>query len=181
MLSIKRSTSKVKETFMGFKLSTARAIPPAGSTRGGSSKAKLPVFEDQKAKVIEKLKISIEEANGRYGSPEQEAAPLEKAIRSKNWTVRTKAEQLMDEQCEVTVRVGQALWECFEEDPAVKDSTKRYLVHADMLVPVLQELVSMVEGLEKDSPEGLSFHALAVEAAGRRNKKTYDAESDMFV
>ena len=181
MLNIKRSTSNKKEIFMGFKLSTERAVAPAGSSGGRTLKPKLPVFEDQKAKVLEKLKISIEEASGRYGSPEQEAAPLEKAIRSKNWTVRAKAEQLMDEQCEVTVRVGQALWECFEADPSVKDSTKRYLVHADMLVPVLKELASMVEDLDKGSADGISFHKLAVEAAGRRNKKTYDAESDMFV
>ena len=180
MATRRKTTSSKKEIFMGLKLKTGRATPPATSGRSGSSKVKLPVFEDQKAKVIEKLMISIEEANGRYGSKEQEANPLPKAIRSKNWTVRTKAEQLMDEQCEVTVRVGQALWECFEEDPHYKESTKRYLVDADMLVPVLEEIKKMVEGLDKDSAEGKSFHALAVDAAGRRAKGTYNKATDMF-
>ena len=180
MATRRKTTSRKKEIFMGLKLKVGRATPPATAGRSRSTKVKLPVFEDQKGKVVQKIMESIEDANGRYGSPEQEANPLPKPIRSKCWTVRTKSDELLEEQCEVTLRVGQGLWDCFEEDPHYKESTRRYLVDADMLVPVLQELRKMVEGLDKSSPEGKSFHALAIEAAGRRAKGKYNKATDMF-
>ena len=165
---------------MGFKLKTSRAVSPVRAGAGRSKKPATPVFEKAKATVIEKLMQSIEDANGRYGSTEQEANPLPKAVRSVYWTVRTPAENLVDEQCEISIRVGQSLWSCFEVEEGVKDSDKRFLVNADMLAPTLQEIKSMVEGMEKGSAEGKSFHALAIVSAGRRNKGTYNKATDLY-
>ena len=176
----KASTSKKKEIFMGLKLKVERAVPPVSAGAGRSKKAATPVFEKAKATCIEKLTQSIEDANGRYGSTEQEANPLPKAVRSVYWTVRHANDNLMEEQCEIAIRVGQSLWSCFEAEEGKKDSDKRYLVTADMLTPALQEIRSMIEGMDKDSAEGKSFHALAVESAGRRNKGTYNKTTDLF-
>jgi len=165
---------------MGFKIKASRAVPPVSAGSGRNKKAAIPVFEKAKATVIEKLMQSIEEANGRYGSTEQQADPLPKAVRSVYWRVKHANDILMDEQCEISIRVGQSLWSCFEAEEGEKDSDKRYLVTADMLAPTLQEIKSMVEAMDKGSAEGKSFHALAIESAGRRNKGTYNKATDLY-
>ena len=86
----------------------------------------------------------------------------------------------MDEQCEISIRVGQSLWSCFEAEEGIKDSDKRYLVTADMLSSTLQEIKSMVEAVDKDSADGKSFHELAIESAGRRNKGKHNPATDLF-
>ena len=84
---------------MGFKIKASRAVPPVSAGAGRTKKAAIPVFEKAKATVLEKLQISTEEANGRYGSTEQQADPLPKAVRSVYWRVKHANDILMDEQC----------------------------------------------------------------------------------
>jgi len=192
MATKKKTTSRKKEIFMGFKLDAPRAEPPKSNYAGRSKKAPTPVFEKARETVLHKLGISIDDSIGRYGGSdehdpqlgkmvERKADPAEKAYRSVYWTVRhTPNEHLLDEQCEIAIRVGQSLWSCFEPVDGVKDSDKRYLVTADMLTPTLEQIKAMIEGLDKDSPEGKSFHKLAIESAGRRNKGKYNSATDLF-
>ena len=183
-MPILKVNRKKEEVDMAINLGM-RATPPQTLSKRGGDKPKPKVFDTAKANVLDNLKLSIEEAKGRYGGTDTAGAalraePLPKAIRSKNWTVTTQNEdgKLMDEQCTITVRVGQALWACFETDPDVKDSEKYFLVDAPVLVEKLEMIESIVEGLDKDSALGKSFHALAIAGREKRGTLKHDPETD---
>ncbi len=177
---------------MAIKVSATRASLPSGSGTG-TRKPKLSIFEDQQNKVLDKLQESIEHANGRYGSTDVEPNPLPDTPRSKCWTVKKKADgDAQEEICEVTVRVGQGLWECFEEQEGVKDSTSRFLVNGDMLAPTLQEIHASVKAMTRDESydpstsmkngkaDHTNFHSLAYAAVARKATGTYNPIEDKF-
>lgn len=180
----RKVNQKKGKIVMAITLNVPRAAPIIPPKPQRAKKPKPTVFDAAKATILDNLTLSIEEANGRYGSAERDAMPMEKPKRSKNWVVRSKVgedvTELLQEQCEVTVRVGQTLWDCFPEDASVKESTRKYMVNADMLAPVLEELKSFIEGLDKNSDLGKSFHALAIAARTKRGTLKHNPETDLM-
>lgn len=129
--------------------------------------------------TLEKLDRSISDAQGRY----EQGHAYGNAKPSLNWRVVKKADELLDEEVVVFLKVGISKVE-------IADGKKELRVPASALLPALQEMKALVERIQAnpEAAEAKAFHAIAIEQAKPKSQPKaegksgwdYDAESDSY-
>ena len=169
-----------------------------GGRQAGAPKEIIPVFDEYKAKAIESLKLSLEEAKGRFdsGLKRPEYTP------SSNWRIvggseANKDTAVADLAVMVCIKVGKRnKLKCMPEFKTVNGEVQQVAdtgaaelkVKGAAVSKILANLLAQVEGMSKDDGLGKMFHeeAIALGKKARKNsiaagKIKYDAASDKFI
>ena len=164
---------------MPFKPSIDELVVETTSQRT-RRKAALPVWEDTIAKLQDNLKVSYENAIGRWGDPanknfEGNPFPEEQKKPSKNWNVlQMDGVNPRDDICYMFVKIGSKLF------PAFPDGKTKWHCSGHEVAGLCKELEGWVDSLEKDSEDGKAIHEASIKVKTVRAKKKYNPETDKF-
>ena len=178
----------IRETVEKKKRAPAKPVPP--------------IFERAKAQAIQQLDNPNYADKKEMGSLQQaifryvEGPARATAFASYNWKLPQGAKSKIpskdnpkgiakDEQVEVRIKAGGVAVKCLKDQKTGKMGSMM-LVDSGNLVPVLQDMLTHLKGMSKDSDTGAAFHKVAIRTAkpkfkkGQENPIAYNPKTDKW-
>lgn len=176
-------------------------VPVKQGGRKAGAKPKVTVWDHYKKNTLEGLAHAITEANGRFGTENTEAKPLDGAA-SSMWRIVGAKNGGVDETVRICLKVGnrnklkifpsyerKKVDGVFVETQTASSGAEEYQCRSDAAAKNLRRLETMVKGMKRgDGALGDMFHKEALELSKKARKKSiegkkvrYDKESDMFI
>jgi len=179
----------IRETVEKKKRAPAKPVPPIFERAKAQAIAQLdnPNYADKKDMG------SLQQAIHRYVEGPARAT----AFASYNWklpqgqkgNVPTKNNPkgiAMDEQVEVRIKAGGVAVKCLKDGKTGK-TENMMMVDSNNLVPVLQDMLTHLKAMGKESDTGKAFHEVAIRTAkpkfksGQENPIAYDPKTDKWM